>query len=1110
MRTAVFSRWSGRFAAMAGAATALVGVAGLLGAYLDLDALRSIHSGWPKMAASTSLAFGLAGMCLVCLALANGSAMRRMRTRWCAVAVLTIGLLKLGEYLTGWPCSIDGLLPGDAPDSPNPARMAPATALNFTLIGSALVLATTTRAFVVFQALSLLCGLIGWLGFSRYLYGGEPLFVYARMAIHTSVAFLVLSAGTLATRTDGGLVGLLLSDSAGGKFARRLLPFALFAPLILGWLRLQGQYAGWYGTEAGLTLFALANVLLFGALTWINAYLLHGTDTARQRVESIHRHLIGIIESSGDAIISTSLDGVITSWNPGAEKLLGFTAKEVVGQPLALLIPPDRLTEERRIGKLNPHDESIYNLDTIRIGKDGRRHEVSITISPLKDERGSLIGSSEICRATSERKRAEESEVLLKASLEESVNLRAALDEHAIVAITDPQGKITFVNDKFCAISKYPREELLGKDHWIINSGHHSPEFFRDLWTTITAGRVWHGEIRNRAKDGTFYWVDTTIVPFLDPQGKPHQYVAILADISELKSAEAKVQAQLSRVALLNHIARAIAERHDLSSIFQVVIRSLEDHLPADFICACLYDQADHVLIVTSVGMRSEPLATELAMTEHSRISIDQNGLSRCVQGKLVHEPDISEIPFPFPQCLARSGLRAMVATPLMVESAVFGVIITARRTAHSFNKAECEFLRQLSGHVALAAHQARLYSALQRAYDDLRQTQQAVMQQERLRALGEMASGIAHDINNALSPAMVYTELLIEQNVQLNPQTRLRLEMILRAISDVAHTVGRMGEFYRKRKPQLQLHSVDLNAMVRQVMDLTRVRWNDMPQQCGVMIRTQIEQAVDLPPIMGVESEVREALINLVFNAVDALPTGGLLTVRTRVVGGLSEPSATPRRIHVDVSDNGIGMDDETRRRCLEPFFTTKGERGTGLGLPMVYGVAQRHDAEVTITSAVGQGTTFTLSFPVPGTAPTADGLAAAAPVARQRILVVDDDPMLLKSLRDLLEGDGHLVVAANLGQAGIDAFRAAAGTSEAFTVVITDLGMPYVDGRAVALAVKTISKATPVIMLTGWGQRMVAEGEVPAHVDCVLSKPPKLRDLREALTRLCASTAR
>jgi CheY-like chemotaxis protein len=200
------------------------------------------------------------------------------------------------------------------------------------------------------------------------------------------------------------------------------------------------------------------------------------------------------------------------------------------------------------------------------------------------------------------------------------------------------------------------------------------------------------------------------------------------------------------------------------------------------------------------------------------------------------------------------------------------------------------------------------------------------------------------------------------------------------------------------------------------------------------------------------------------------------------------------------------MGMDEATRRRCLEPFFTTKGERGTGLGLAMVYGTMQRHSADIEIESAVGQGTTVRLSFAVPtvvaGTREAATAYTVPAPL---RILVVDDDPLLLKSLRDALERAGHEIVPAAGGQAGIDAFRAAVGGAKPFAVVITDLGMPYVDGRQVASAVKQASPSTPVIMLTGWGQRMAAESDLPAHVDRVLSKPPKLRELSAALAECC-----
>jgi CheY-like chemotaxis protein len=199
--------------------------------------------------------------------------------------------------------------------------------------------------------------------------------------------------------------------------------------------------------------------------------------------------------------------------------------------------------------------------------------------------------------------------------------------------------------------------------------------------------------------------------------------------------------------------------------------------------------------------------------------------------------------------------------------------------------------------------------------------------------------------------------------------------------------------------------------------------------------------------------------------------------------------------------------MDEETRRRCLEPFFTTKGERGTGLGLAMVYGMAQRHGCALEVDSTPGAGTTVRLVFPVSAATSSASArLPAQQPAGRNlRILVVDDDPVLNESLRNTLQAEGHQVTTAGGGQAGIDAFRSARQTSEPFDIVITDLGMPYVDGRQVVESVRASTPDTPIIMLTGWGQQP-ADNEGTPRVDRLLSKPPRLQELRSALAELTA----
>lgn len=396
---------------------------------------------------------------------------------------------------------------------------------------------------------------------------------------------------------------------------------------------------------------------------------------------------------------------------------------------------------------------------------------------------------------------------------------------------------------------------------------------------------------------------------------------------------------------------------------------------------------------------------------------------------------------------------------------------------------------------------------ALQQAYDNLRRTQQAITQQERLGALGQMASGIAHDINNAISPASLYIESLLSKELNLSPRAREYLTIIQRAIDDVAETVSRLREFYRPRESQLVLALVDLNKMIEHVVDLTRVRWKNISQQKGVMIEVKVEPAPQLPPILGVESEIREALINLIFNALDAMPEGGVLRVGTRYPQRAINAAPTDQPfIAVEITDTGIGMDEETRRRCLEPFFTTKGERGTGLGLAMVYGTLRRHQAQIEIDSEIGKGTTMRMLFPLPQHELKTEAQPAQALSRRflRRILVIDDDRVLLRSLRETLEDEGHEVTTANGGREGLDLFFASLATGQPFALVITDLGMPQVDGREVARAIKAAAPATVVFLLTGWGLRLTAEGDIPPEVDRVLNKPPKLRDLQDALSSL------
>jgi len=440
--------------------------------------------------------------------------------------------------------------------------------------------------------------------------------------------------------------------------------------------------------------------------------------------------------------------------------------------------------------------------------------------------------------------------------------------------------------------------------------------------------------------------------------------------------------------------------------------------------------------------------------------------------------------------------VRAEIATVRQEKEALQAKVITA--------KEECQSLY----------NQVRLTEGIQEAYDQLRRAQQTVVQQERLRALGQMSSGVAHDINNALSPIMAYSQLLLSTLPHLEEVSRQRLQRINQAAEDVAQIVARMREFYRRDLDPDQLEKVNVNGVIQEVIELTRPRWRDLAQRQGIAIHINFELEPNSPMLVCNASELREALTNVVFNAVDALPKGGFITLVTRLLvrPGSQEGVSAEQELQIDVRDNGVGMEEKVRQRCLEPFFSTKIQcGGTGLGLAMVYGMVKRHEGGIEIESAPNQGTCVRLIFPIrERETPLARPQAAnPKPCRSLRILCIDDEPELRQLMHDVLEVHHHKVTVAAGGREGLEMFRSNFRGREPYEVVITDLGMPDMDGHHVARAIKSESPHTPIIMLTGWGAMMKAEGETTPEVDAVISKPPRIQELNDVLYRISANGA-
>jgi len=386
--------------------------------------------------------------------------------------------------------------------------------------------------------------------------------------------------------------------------------------------------------------------------------------------------------------------------------------------------------------------------------------------------------------------------------------------------------------------------------------------------------------------------------------------------------------------------------------------------------------------------------------------------------------------------------------------------------------------------HEALGETNERLLAAL----NELKRSQEMLVQQERMRALGHMASGAAHELNNLLAPLVAYTDLLLRR-IDLSPEVREQLILVSTATQDAADVVRRL-QTVRSSDPG-QTEVLDLRELIRQVPGLTRPKWYNEALRTGREITFDL-QTGDVPPVEGNPSGLRQVVMNLVFNAVEAMPDGGRLTLHLH---------ARSNDVSVEVADTGVGMTDEQRKRCFDPFFTTK-ERGSGLGLSVCHGIVQRHGGSMEIDSQQGQGTTVRMILP--GVAhPPKDAVSRAEDVDRPsvpsdlRILYIDDDERVRASFAMMIGSCGWQVDLAEDGPTGVAMLQSAA-----YDVVITDLGMPGMDGKELTRVVKRVQPKIPVIVISGWDESQVhQEFDGGVKPDFIIPKPANLDRLEETL---------
>jgi GAF domain-containing protein/CheY-like chemotaxis protein len=453
-----------------------------------------------------------------------------------------------------------------------------------------------------------------------------------------------------------------------------------------------------------------------------------------------------------------------------------------------------------------------------------------------------------------------------------------------------------------------------------------------------------------------------------------------------------------------------------------------------------------------------------------------------------VHEPPLPghDEPYgsddPLGALVRRHGGRAILAVPVISRDAALGAVCVCWDDMHRPDEREIRMLSTLGRQAAVAMENAQLVSDLRRTLEDLRAAQETLIRGATLRAVGELAAGAAHHLNNLMAVVLGRTQLLLAK--KSDPATAASLRSIERAAVDAADTVRRIQGFSSTEQGGGS-RRFDLNVVIQEAIEFTRSRWQNEAQLRGITIELQAQPG-PIPEVAGRPVEIREVIANLILNSVDALPEGGRIVVATRAESG---------QVIVSVSDAGVGMPADVKRRAFEPFFTTKGVKRTGLGLAMAYGTVQRHGGQIALQSEPAAGTTVTVRLPALEPARDVRRPADEAPGERSgSVLVIDDEGDVRELVAEVLSSCGHRITAAAGGREGLACFEAGR-----YDVVLTDLGMPDLNGWEVARAIKSARAETPVLLLTGWADAV--DPIAASVVDGILKKPFGVDELAAAV---------
>ncbi|MDF1826585.1 MAG: PAS domain S-box protein [Verrucomicrobiales bacterium] len=757
----------------------------------------------------------------------------------------------------------------------------------------------------------------------------------------------------------------------------------------------------------------------------------------RKMRESTASFQARILDTVSQSVLVTDPAGAIIHANGTAEKYFGYSIAELVGRQVTDVSVADSDVESARGALAKVRQGGDWTGEILAKHSSGREFPVLLSASAIHDEDGSLDKMLVFATDITDSREIKEA---LRRSLKDNIDLKQALNRHVIVSVTNLDGVITFVNEKFCEISGYSEEELVGNCHFILDGDRKAPAYSAEMLAALTSGNSWKGEIKSYRKDGTIFWTDTTVVPFLDDSGRPRQYLSLRSDITARKKAEEELRFQAS----------FIARSHDAIMATDLNNRITFWNQAAEKTYGWTSKEADGRLLCELLKCRGEEFENAF------------NTVKKAGEWS-------GELTF-----LTKSGAD---------------VIVEASWTLVSGDGVREDSIFSINKDITGA-----------------RELERQFFRSQRMESVGRLAGGIAHDLNNMLTPILLSVDILREAAIPKSSMAIMdTLEGSARRAAELVKQVLMFSKGVEgKRKP------VRIEEIIDEVASISA---ETFPK--NITVHRDVEETVN--QILGDRTQIHQILMNLCVNACDAMEEGGHLSIHLGMASidsseaNVLQDVEEGRYVVVSVEDTGMGIPPETMDKIFDPFFTTKEiGKGSGIGLSTSLAIVKSHGGFMDVRSEAGKGTNFKVYLPASESVessveapPCIDSLQRGS---GELILLIDDEIAIRTIGKKILERSGYRVLIANNGAEGVAMF---AKQKDEISAVITDMAMPVMDGNALVVALRRIDPHVRTLVMSGHttSGRYLGEGTETIHH--FIPKPFSTETLLPAVAKLLSEDA-